>query len=115
MAAFLAIPCAIEFYYNHLEENLKVCRENIKYASKKLESTLMTEPISNGENWIGQMVSHPLPRSAPPDLKEILYKNYKIEVPIFKWKDYMFIRLSMQIYNEKKEVDLLMRALRSIL
>ena len=114
MAAFLSIPSAIEFYYSYLEKNLKLCRENIKYAFKNLGLTLKTEPISNGGDWIGQMVSHPLPESTPLDLKEILYHHYKIEIPIFKWGDRMFIRVSMQIYNEKKEVDLLLSALTSI-
>ena len=114
MAAFLSIPSAIEFYYSYLEKNLKLCRENIKYAFKNLGLTLKTEPISNGGDWIGQMVSHPLPESTPLDLKEILYHHYKIEIPIFKWGDRMFIRVSMQIYNEKKEVDLLLSALSSI-
>ena len=115
MAAFLSIPSAIEFYYSYLEKNLKLCRENIKYAFKNLGLTLNTEPISNGGDWIGQMVSHPLPESAPLDLKEILYHHYKIEIPIFKWGDRLFIRVSMQIYNEKKEVDLLLSALSDII
>ena len=115
MAAFLSIPSAIEFYYNYLEKNLKFCRENIKYAFKNLELTLKTEPISNGGDWIGQMVSQPLPESAPLDLKEILYNQHKIEIPIFKWRNRMFIRVSMQIYNEKKEVDLLLSALSGVI
>ena len=61
------------------------------------------------------MVSHPLPKSAPPDLKEILYNQYKIEIPIFKWGNRMFIRISMQIYNEKKEVDLLLSDISDII
>ena len=115
MAAFLSIPSAIEFYYSYLEKNLKLCRENIKYAFKNLGLTLKTEPISNGGDWIGQMVSHPLPESTPLDLKEILYHHYKIEIPIFKWGDRLFIRVSMQIYNEKKEVDLLLSVLSGII
>ena len=115
MAAFLSIPSAIEFYHGYLEKNLKLCRKNIKYAFKNLELTLKTEPISNGGNWIAQMVSHPLPKTVPPDLKEILYNKYKIEIPIFKWENRMFIRISMQIYNEKKEIDLLLSALSGII
>jgi len=115
MAAFLSIPSAIEFYHGYLEKNLKLCRKNIKYAFKNLELILKTEPISNGGDWIAQMVSHPLPKSAPLDLKEILYNQHKIEIPIFKWGNRMFIRISMQIYNEKKEIDLLLSALSGII
>ena len=115
MAAFLSIPSAIEFYHGYLEKNLKLCRKNIKYAFKNLELTLKTEPISNGGNWIAQMVSHPLPKSVPLDLKEILYNKHKIEIPIFMWRNRMFIRISMQVYNEKKEIDLLLSALSGII
>tara|TARA_E500000178_G_scaffold292798_1_gene297274 strand:+ start:1079 stop:2206 length:1128 start_codon:yes stop_codon:yes gene_type:complete len=115
MAAFLSIPSAIEFYHGYLEKNLKLCRKNIKYAFKNLELTLKTEPISNGGNWIAQMVSHPLPKSVPLDLKEILYNKHKIEIPIFMWRNRMFIRISMQVYNEKKEIDLLLSALSVII
>ena len=115
MAAFLSIPSAIDFYHDYLEKNLKLCRKNIKYAFKNLELILKTEPISNGGDWIAQMVSHPLPKSAPLDLKEILYNQHKIEIPIFKWGNRMYIRISMQIYNEKKEVDLLLSALSGII
>ena len=115
MAAFLSIPSAIDFYHDYLEKNLKLCRKNIKYAFKNLELILKTEPISNGGNWIAQMVSHPLPKSAPLDLKKILYNQHKIEIPIFKWGNRMFIRISMQIYNEKKEIDLLLSALSGII
>jgi len=115
MAAFLSIPSAIEFYHGYLEKNLKLCRKNIKYAFKNLELTLKTEPISNGGNWIAQMVSHPLPKSVPLDLKEILYNKHKIEIPIFIWRNRMFIRISMQVYNEKKEIDLLLSALSGII
>ena len=115
MAAFLSIPSAIDFYHGYLEKNLKLCRKNIKYAFKNLELILKTEPISNGGDWIAQMVSHPLPKSAPLDLKEILYNQHKIEIPIFKFGNRMFIRISMQIYNEKKEIDLLLSALSGII
>ena len=115
MAAFLSIPSAIEFYHGYLEKNLKLCRKNIKYAFKNLELTLKTEPISNGGNWIAQMVSHPLPKSVPLDLKEILYNKHKIEIPTFMWRNRMFIRISMQVYNEKKEIDLLLSALSVII
>tara|TARA_B100001250_G_scaffold223188_1_gene191345 strand:+ start:26 stop:1153 length:1128 start_codon:yes stop_codon:yes gene_type:complete len=114
MAAFLAIPSAIDFYYSHLENNLVFCRENIKYTFQNLQLLLKTNPISNGGNWIGQMVSYPLPKSAPINLKNILWDDFKIEIPIFTWKNNMFIRVSIQIYNDKKDVELLLSALDSI-
>ena len=52
------------------------------------------------------MVSHPLPKDTPTDLKEILWNKHKIEIPIFEWKGLNLIRISIQIYNTKKDVDM---------
>ena len=60
------------------------------------------------------MVSHPLPKDTPFDIKEILWNEHKIEIPIFEWNGDYYIRSSFQVYNEKKDLDSLMSVLRSI-
>ena len=60
------------------------------------------------------MVSHPLPKDTPTDLKEILWNKHKIEIPIFEWNGDFYIRSSFQVYNEKKDLDSLMSVLGSI-
>ena len=60
------------------------------------------------------MVSHPLPTDIPENLKKILLDNHKIEIPIFEWKGINLIRISIQIYNTKKDVESLMSALASL-
>jgi len=98
-----------------LENNKEACRKNIKYAYKKFQLILNTDPISIGGDWLGQMVSYPLPKSCPSNLKELLWNNYKIEIPIFEFNNDMYIRISMQIYNDKNDVDYLMNALDNII
>ena len=39
------------------------------------------------------MVSHPLPKNVPPNLKDILWEYHSIEVPIFEWKNKKYIQL----------------------
>ena len=41
--------------------------------------------------------------------------TYKIVIPIFDWQGIKFIRSSTQIYNDSSDIDLLMRALKSVL
>ena len=115
MAAFLAIPTAIKFYENYILDNSKNCRKNIKYAFEKLKILFKIDPISIGGDWIGQMVSYPLPKSMPLNLKEELWNNFKIEVPIFDWNGHRYIRISMQIYNKKSDIDTLLNALDNFL
>ena len=115
MAAFLAIPTAIKFYENYILDNSEMCRKNIKYAFEKLKILFKIDPISIGGDWIGQMVSYPLPKSMPLNLKEELWNNFKIEVPIFDWNGHQYIRISMQIYNKKSDIDTLLNALDNFL
>jgi selenocysteine lyase/cysteine desulfurase len=60
------------------------------------------------------MISFPLPKGINEDIKLILLKDYKIEIPIFKWKNKTFIRSSVQVYNKKKDIDYLISALKTI-
>ena len=83
-------------------------------ASTKFKDILGTNSIYEGTFWIGQMVAHPLPKNAPRDLKVILLKDFKIEIPIFKWNGIRLIRASFQIYNNKKDLDSIVNALSSI-
>ena len=84
-------------------------------AYSKFESQLGTKPLSTGAKWLGQMVAHPLPENTPLDIKEKLWDIHKIEIPIFEWNKIKLIRLSVQIYNDKEEIDLLMSALKSLI
>ena len=115
MSSFLTIPRSIEFYIKHIRPLQLSCRQMIIESLASFESVLGTRPITIGDGWIGQMVSHPLPSSAPRDLKDILWNNYRIEIPIFDWGGTSYIRSSIQVYNEKKDVESLMNALDSIL
>ena len=85
------------------------------YAFEKLKILFKIDPISIGGDWIGQMVSYPLPKSMPLNLKEELWNNFKIEVPIFDWNGHRYIRISMQIYNKKSDIDTLLNALDNFL
>ena len=115
MSSFLTIPRSIEFYIKHIRPLQLSCRQMIIESLASFESVLGTRPITIGDGWIGQMVSHPLPSSAPRDLKDILWNKYRIEIPIFDWGGTSYIRSSIQVYNEKKDVESLMNALDSIL
>ncbi len=115
MSSFLTIPSAIEFYINHIRPLQMRCRQIIIDSLSSFESVLGTRPITVGGDWTGQMVSHPLPANAPGDLKDILWNEYGIEIPIFEWSGSSYIRSSFQVYNEEKDMDSLMYALESIL
>lgn len=114
MSSYLTVPKALDYYHKYIYPLRAKCYQLNRDAHGRFENILGTQPISNGGDWIGQMVSHPLPKRLPKDLKEKLWKEYRIEIPITEWNDCKFIRLSIQIYNQPSDVDYLMNALQSI-
>jgi len=82
---------------------------------EQFHNVLGTHPISKGDDFLGQMISFPLPKSIDGNLKDLLWKNHNIEIPIFEWNKEKFIRLSIHVYNDQKDIDSLMNALRSII
>jgi isopenicillin-N epimerase len=115
MSSFLSIPSAIHFIEsNNWEENHKLSKELILEVSDDLKNLFGTDPLFKSEDWVGQMVSHPLPLTAPENLKEILWEKFLIEVPIFEWKKQKYIRVSAHFYNGKNDMKTLINALKII-
>ena len=115
MSAFLTIPTAINFYIKEIRPYQESCKKIIQDTYSEFPSVLNTEPISAGREWLAQLVAHPLPKNIPSNLKKRLWKEYQIEIPVFEWSGQEFVRVSIQVYNTQKDVDLLMSALRSLI
>ena len=112
MSAFLSIPAAIKFVKNDQWKNRQlISREIISEVSQQLQLLFNTSPLSFGGEWIGQMVSHPLPKNVSPNLKDILWQDHSIEVPIFEWKDEKYIRVSIHGYNDRSDIKKLIYVL----
>jgi isopenicillin-N epimerase len=114
MSAFLTIPFTIDYFNNTILPNQNACRKLNQYTFLKFKEVFNTKPIVDDEQWIGQMISYPLPKKTNENIKSILLMDYKIEIPIFKWKNQTFIRSSIHVYNEKKDIDHLISALKTI-
>ena len=115
MSAFLTIPTAINFYIKEIRPYQESCKKIIQDTYSEFPSVLNTEPISAGREWLAQLVAHPLPKNIPSNLKKRLWEEYQIEIPVFEWNGQEFVRVSIQVYNTQKDVDLLMSALRSLI
>ncbi len=114
MSAFLTIPEIIEFFKSDLKDSQYYSKKLIQSSYEKFQNILDNDAISIGNKFLGQMVSHPLPVNMNKNIKKILWEDYRIEIPIFEWNNMKFIRLSIHIYNDEKDIDSLMNALRSI-
>ena len=116
MSAFLSIPSAINFVKkNKWRENHIDSKKIIIETSQLLTGLLNTEPLFIGYDWVGQMVSHRLPKDSPETLKNNLWKDFSIEVPIFEWQNQDFIRVSVHYYNDRSDIKRLISALKKLL
>lgn len=112
-AAFLAVPAAIQFQkendWGHVREN---CRRLAADAQKRICDLFGTAPLhSNDATWFVQMAAAPLPPLVDiRQLKERLYDEYRIEIPLIAWRGYKLARISMQAYNTQADADALLAA-----
>jgi isopenicillin-N epimerase len=115
MAAILAIPSAIDFQTQYHWDNVQQnCHHQAIQARRKINTLLEQEPICPDQDF-GQMFSVILPDQIDIDsMKERLYQENKIEVPLIKWNDKNLLRVSIQAYNTSEEIDILVDALNKI-
>lgn len=107
LSSFLSIPAAFKYYKEYdIAENKKNCNRLVKYFLQEMHRITGLPPLYDDhppELMMG-VVEIP-PRYRAIELKNILYEKYRIEVPVIEWKDKMMIRISIQIYNSREEVD----------
>ncbi|HUN22504.1 MAG TPA: aminotransferase class V-fold PLP-dependent enzyme [Anaerolineales bacterium] len=116
-SAFLATPAAIAYQRQH--NWVQVQRDCHALASSVRQQLLAIcgQPAlcADSPEWYGQMFSVALPAHTPTNLKEILYEQYRIEVPVFPWQDKRYMRVSFQVYNTAEDGEKLLTAMREIL
>lgn len=118
MAAFLAVPAAIEFQEQHDWERVReACYQLAKDCRNRIcELTGLSPLHSPHGDWFRQMCTAPLPPNTDvKSLKNRLYDEFKIEVPVHEWDGNKLIRVSVQGYNTQEDVDALCRALSRLL
>ena len=118
ISAFLSVPAAIKFQQEHDWDTVRIaCHELVKDAQKRICDLTGLAPLhSSSENWFAQVATAPLPVDInPAALKSRLYDEYHVEIPVLAWNDKKLIRISIQGYNTKQDVDHLLFALSKLL
>lgn len=118
ISAFLTVPTAIQFQREHdWAEVGAACRHLAVDTWKRIHDLTGCAPLhSDPKLWFAQMIVATLPADTDlAALKARLYDEYRIEIPVIGWHEKKLIRLSVQGYNTKRDMDKLLFALKKLL
>ncbi len=116
-SAFLTIPTAIQFMEeNNWDAITQKCRELTKANAKAMCSLLNAQPLCPINNdFLVQLYSTTIKTTEPEKLKALLYTKYKIEIPVMRHEDKVYLRYSIQAFNTQQHLDDLFVAIRDII
>lgn len=118
LSPFLASVAAIDFCESHDWPAVQAEGHRLALLTRtRINALTGLESISPDSNeWIGQLASVRLPDSVDVlRLKERLFDEYRIEIPLPVWNDQQFIRVSFAAHSTEADSDALVAALEKLL
>lgn len=115
-SAFLTVDTCIKFMEQHDWKTVgRTCHEMVLAHAPRFFSLLNSTPISPlTSEWIGQMISIPIQTPDPEKLQRTLFLDYKIEVPIMRQGNDVYLRYSINVFNTVENLDALYNAVVAI-
>ena len=115
-SAFLVMPDAIEFMQQHDWWNVaKYYREMTQQHAERFCRLLNAQPLAPvQDDFILQMFSTRIQTLAPEGLQRHLFEQYKIEVPVMRQGDEVYLRYSLNAFNTQEDLDKLYDAVAEI-
>ncbi len=115
ISAFLSVPEAIRFQEAHDWPRVRLaCHDLVREAVERLCDLTGLPPLADDSRYV-QFAAMPLPDSVDLSvLKKRLYDEYRIEVPLIAWNGRKLVRVSVQGYNTRRDVNRLLQALEEL-
>lgn len=115
-SAWLAVSAALKFRNdNDWWAIADHCRELAQDTAARLRDMTGLAPLSAPELSAPQMIAMPVPAMEDPvAIHDRLLAEYGIEIPVFNWQAHSIVRLSVQGYNSRPQMDILLGALKTI-
>jgi isopenicillin-N epimerase len=115
-APWLAVGAALSFRKAHnwwaIADD---CRDLAQETARRLAERTGLAPLSSPEFSAPQMVAMPIPPCDVKWLKQALMEQHNIEIPVFQWQDHHIARVSVQGYNTREQMTILIEALTALL
>jgi isopenicillin-N epimerase len=117
LSACLSVPTAIAYQAEHDWPRVRQeCHQLARLARGAIaDLTRLRHLVTDEPSWYAQMATLPLPACDASVLKARLYDEYRVEVPVVIWHDRPYLRVSVQGYNTRADIELLVDALAQLL
>ena len=118
IAPYLSVPAAIAYQQERDWPSVRrECHELARLARQSMAELTGVEPlVGDDPAWFAQMASMPLPPGTNAEqLKRRLYDEYRVEIPAMAWGDVPCLRVSVQGYNTRQDIERLIAAVRALL
>ncbi len=115
-AAYLSVPAAIAFQREHNWARVRAaCHALVGEARERLgELTAAPQLAPDSAEWWGQMATIPVPGTDPSLIKDHLWDTYQVEIPVMEIAGKVYVRISIQAYNSRADIDRLIEALTAL-
>jgi isopenicillin-N epimerase len=111
IAAYLTVPAAIDFQAQHdWPRHRARCHAMAWHTLQGVLAYNGLAPIAQQDSF-EQMVTIPVRCADPEGLRQRLFEQHHIEVPVTQHAGQVFVRVAVQAYNTQAELDALVAAL----
>jgi isopenicillin-N epimerase len=115
-SAFLTIPAAIEFMQQHNWPKVAAdCRKLVQENALPFCELLNSAPLAPiNDDFILQLFSAEIKTSNPEKLHQHFFDEYKIEIPVMRHGDKVYLRYSINAFNSQHDLNILFAAIKDI-
>lgn len=115
-SATLSVPSAIKFQAEYDWQSVRVnCHALLSGAKRRINRLTGSPSLYSSDADFDQMAVVMLPKDInPKTLKQRMLDEFRIEVPIIEWEQEKLMRISIQGYNSKSDIDRLVNALQKL-
>lgn len=115
--AYLCIPESLRFmqennWWNEAEKSKRIVQKWLPRFCELVGSKPLA-PVT--DEFIGQLGSIPILCKNPLELKDVLYKEFKIEIPVMEQNENVYLRFSINAFNSETDLEKLEQAVIALL
>lgn len=116
-SAHISVGAAVRFLKdNNWSAVRAACHLLARQTRDRINEMTGLEPVCpDSTTWFSQMFVARLPAATHEKLHEVLWPEFKIEVPLPYWNDEPLIRISVQAYNTPEHMERLLGAIEKYL